>query len=273
MKNNRMLKNYTFAFTLLSLIGASSCQNEKDPEPAADCSLSTLELAVENIQTASGCEINDGSLTVTAVGGEGEVTFSIDDDAFQSSGTFSDLVAGTYTITAMEENGCKKSVEATVGLEGSDLAISSVSSADSGCKETQGELTVTATGDGSLMYKLNDGAFQASNIFSNLASGTYEVVVKDATNCEVSAQKKVLNGTSYDQQVKEIIMTNCAISGCHNGDNGASRNWTVFENVQNKADRIKEFTQSGFMPQGDGTLTQQEKDLIACWVDDGALNN
>jgi hypothetical protein len=79
---------------------------------------------------------------------------------------------------------------------------------------------------------------------------------------------------SYEMDIKPILETNCIKSGCHNGDNGADRNWSVFSNVQAKAQGIKAFTGSRIMPADNpDALTQQQINLIACWVDAGALNN
>ena len=69
-----------------------------------------------------------------------------------------------------------------------------------------------------------------------------------------------------------LLALKCAISGCHNGDNGASRNWTVKTNVLANASEIKSRTQSGDMPRT-GSLSEEQKALIACWVDDGGLDN
>ena len=76
---------------------------------------------------------------------------------------------------------------------------------------------------------------------------------------------------SYSDDIVPLLEANCIKSGCHDGLSGPP-NWGVYSNVKEKAAKIKEFTQDGTMP-ADGTLTQQEIDLIACWVDNGALNN
>lgn len=67
-----------------------------------------------------------------------------------------------------------------------------------------------------------------------------------------------------------IIQKDCAISGCHNGSQ-SPRLETNQEVIANAA-RIKSETQAGSMPRN-RTLSDQEIELIACWVDDGALNN
>ena len=49
--------------------------------------------------------------------------------------------------------------------------------------------------------------------------------------------------------------------------------FTVFSNIQSSASQIKSLTQSGAMPKNGSKLSQTQLDAIACWVDDGALNN
>jgi hypothetical protein len=77
---------------------------------------------------------------------------------------------------------------------------------------------------------------------------------------------------SFANQVKSIIDLNCAISGCHVAGTGR-QNFTSFAVIQANADGIKARTASGNMPRGGGSLTTEEKKLIADWVDQGAKNN
>ncbi len=85
-------------------------------------------------------------------------------------------------------------------------------------------------------------------------------------NCDVTT-------VTFSGTIKNIITTKCAITGCHDGDNGESRNWTVFANVQSNAANIKARTATGTDMPLTGSLTQEQIDQIACWVDQGALNN
>lgn len=48
----------------------------------------------------------NGSISVAASGGAAPYTYSLGGAAFQSTATFSNLNAGTYTITAKDANGC-----------------------------------------------------------------------------------------------------------------------------------------------------------------------
>jgi hypothetical protein len=82
---------------------------------------------------------------------------------------------------------------------------------------------------------------------------------------------------SFETQVKPIINTSCALTGCHNGSLGPDRNWTVFSAFQAKSANVKDrITRSpgapGHMP-AVGSLTSVQIQTIVCWVDQGAQDN
>ncbi len=70
-------------------------------------------------------------------------------------------------------NATKKSYPA---INGSDLSCAGSS---------DGEITITATGTPPLQYSKDNGfSYQASNIFSGLGAGTYNIKVKNGNLCE-----------------------------------------------------------------------------------------
>lgn len=83
---------------------------------------------------------------------------------------------------------------------------------------------------------------------------------------------------TFSEDIKPIIETKCAISGCHNGDMGAELNWTDFEQFHARASSglVKFRVTHRIMPPSEspaGPLTQEQINAIACWSDQGALNN
>ena len=77
---------------------------------------------------------------------------------------------------------------------------------------------------------------------------------------------------TYSQNVKPIIDSSCAISGCHIAGTGLP-SWETLSTVQAFADEIKRRTEIRDMPRGGGVLSIDEITTIACWVDGGALDN
>ena len=61
------------------------------------------------------CNGGFGTLVVTAAGGDGAYEYSLNGGAFQSvSMTYAGLLAGTYTITVRDGNGCVSTCAATL---------------------------------------------------------------------------------------------------------------------------------------------------------------
>ena len=79
---------------------------------------------------------------------------------------------------------------------------------------------------------------------------------------------------TFSTDVNPIIQNSCATStGCHgNGSTNGPGALTNFAQISNASTAIKSAVISGVMPQG-GSLSTQEKNTIACWVNSGAPNN
>ncbi len=107
-------------------------------------------------------------------------TYRYDDLHRLDRATYSNGIIITYSYDAL---GNRTSYVVTGACA---LATPSVSKQDATCGNTNGSLTVTATGNG-LQYSKDGTTFQPSNVFNNLAAGTYTITVKDAANCTATA--------------------------------------------------------------------------------------
>jgi len=180
------------------------------------------------------------------------------------------LFSFTYLIY-----GCDNS-EDDPGVDCTTVNITTqASTVDANCGSTDGEITVTASGGTEpYEFKLGTGSFQSSGTFSGLEPGNYEVEVRDENGCGTTTTVMIQSGVSFQSEIEAIINTNCAVSGCH--VSGTSRpDFTVFSNIQSRAGGIKSRTQAGTMPPASSgnSLSEEEIQKIACWVDDGAQNN
>lgn len=79
---------------------------------------------------------------------------------------------------------------------------------------------------------------------------------------------------SFSADIRPILNTNCQISPCH-GSNGGIPDWSTYETISANAAGIKSRTGNKTMPPAASgkSLTDEEIQKIADWVDDGALNN
>ncbi len=72
----------------------------------------------------------------------------------------------------------------------------------------------------------------------------------------------------FSSVIQPIIQTNCAIGSCHVPGTGLP-NFQDVNEIFKRAVEMKKRTRSRNMPQV-GSLSQEEIDLISCWVDSGA---
>lgn len=134
-------------------------------------------------ETNPGCDQNNGSITVAPSNGISPYLFSLNGGNLQSSGTFSGLGAGSYTIVVRDAAGCTASVFTTLTSPNApNLTITNQT--NPGCGQTNGSITATASGGVSpYQFSLGGTIYQTSPTFSGLAAGSYQVFVKDAANC------------------------------------------------------------------------------------------
>jgi SprB repeat len=264
-----------FSVLLVTLLFACT---SKDVDGPFDCSSINISVEVIALTNASACNSSDGSISVSASGGKAPYQFSINGGAFSDVTLFQNLGAGLYTIEAKDANECSGILNpsAQISIPSSSLTATATAIQDSNCINDNGSIAVTASGGTPpYTYKLGNSAFTESASFSNLASGSYVIVVRDNVGCSFSLNQQVNrgdSGISWSGEIQTIIATNCAVSGCHNGTQ--SPNLSSLAGVQANRENIKSRTANGNMPpSGRPDLTEEQVKKIACWVDDGARNN
>src|SRR5690606_19047078 len=171
----------------------------------------TASVSTTDASCSSG---SDGSITVAVGGGSPNYEYSLDGTTFQSNNIFEDLVAGNYTITVRDDNGCTVTAAATV--DAPDALVVNAVSTDATCHgSADGSITVTAQdGTPGYEYSLDGANFQSNNLFENLAAGTYTVTVRDVNGCiETSA----VSISEPDELVVTAVWTeltcNCSADG------------------------------------------------------------
>ncbi len=263
-------------FTTFSLIVLVSRCGSNDPQPV-DCASSNLQVSANNLIDAT-CGLENGSFQLTISGGNAPFEFSVAGSDFQpvQSGTTTveGVPSGNHILTVSDGANC--TVAVNLNISNVNSLVFSTELAAAGCQTSNGIITITASGGKEpYSYSLDGGAAQAENSFTGLTTGDYTALVTDDDGCQTSVTLSVLSGVSYNDVIVPIITAKCAISSaCHDGTNASPPDWTVLENVQNGAAKIKQRTSDGSMPPPNNTdPTPDEIQAIACWVDDGALDN
>ena len=134
--------------------------------------------------TPATCGANNGSLTVTAGGGSGGYQYDIG-GAQQASNNFTNLAAGTYTVTVTDANGCTETVNVTVNSSAGPAPFVDILNDLNCAGGPNGGVTIGVNGGtGPYTYTLNPpGTGQASNSFSGVPAGNHTVEVVDANGC------------------------------------------------------------------------------------------
>ena len=135
--------------------------------------------------TNAACGNSNGSISVTTTGGVMPVMYQLNTGVFQTSGVFSSLAAGGYTITAKDAIGCMNTVNVAVNNPGGPV-FTSVGSTNVSCHAgNDGTISLASTGGtGAIHYSINGGTtLQTNGNFSNLTAGLYFAMVKDAAGC------------------------------------------------------------------------------------------
>jgi gliding motility-associated-like protein len=130
----------------------------------------------------------NGSITITATGGNGAIQYSINGGGtWQNSNVFSNLGAGFYNVWVKDASGC------TVIYPGNSVILTQpqpisifINKVDASCNgSSTGRIDIFAGGgSGNIQFSVNGGTtYQPNSIFSNLPAGSYNIMVKDANNC------------------------------------------------------------------------------------------
>jgi hypothetical protein len=163
--------------------------------------------ATTTITNVSCYEGNNGSITVTATGGNPPYTYSKDGNNYVENNTFNNLVAKTYTTYVKDANGIVVSNVSTIVQPTTPLSISSFSSSLS-CQNVR-SITITATGGQAPYTYSKDGInYDSYNTFSDLDSGTYTMFAKDRNGC-VTTKSIPLDQPAYFYIVPSVTNVSC----------------------------------------------------------------
>jgi hypothetical protein len=145
-------------------------------------------LQVQNIvcppTSPLGSNVNGtGSLSVGAVSGIAPYLFSIDGVNFQPTGFFDSLVAGTYSVVIIDDNGCSITIDTNITAP-DPIQIQIQQLQQASCSANNGQVQIVATGGSAAYTFILDGNVQnSSGFFDQLAAGTYTLTVLDQNNC------------------------------------------------------------------------------------------
>lgn len=168
----------------VNLVGSPQLLPIPYPYPSA--------LALSNTGSNVICNNSStGAIDLDASGGYQPYEYSIDGITFQSSPTFPDLVAGTYTVYVRSNPNCVAT--ATRIIQNKPPLNINLDAQDVLCNdENNGSATVAPSGGNGPAFTVEWSTGATGTSVSNLAPGTYTVTVRDS--CRVAGNEMVENG-------------------------------------------------------------------------------
>lgn len=169
--------------------------------------------------TPSNCNGNTGAISLQAVASGDPLLYSINGgNQYQSTGTFTNLSAGSYPVLIQNTvTGCE--FDTTIVISTAPAPdITAVQLTPTACNTTNGQLTIQAvsTTPGTLLYSVNNGqTFNSANTFTGLGSGNYTIVVQNQlTGC---ISDTLITMTTQNGPILSGIQVNDALCVADNG--------------------------------------------------------
>ncbi len=179
----------TYTVTVTDDVGCAASTSVTITEPTV---FSAAITATTNVSCFGG---NNGSLTVTANGGVPAYTYLWTGGS--TSGTATGLVAGTYTVTVTDVNGCTAQATGIITQPTALTAAVTFSSNLTCFNSTNGQATVTASGGTTpYSYTWDGGSTPTSDANTGFSAGTFNVTVTDANLCTATASVTITQPTA-----------------------------------------------------------------------------
>ena len=215
----KSLENGNYDLTVNDSNGCSAVFNSITISSPAEIQLNINDLRNETCRTGG-----DGLISVSAVGGSGAFSYNWS-NGITNSNTIADLESGIYSVTVIDEFGCKKGVSNIEILEENEeipLNIYLVEELDCFGDEI-GEITAgTNQGILPLDFNWSNGTQNIGNFFtdtiSNLLAGTYNLTVTDALGCTGISEFIALDQSEMLSFNADIIGIGCLGQGGGNID-------------------------------------------------------
>ena len=128
----------------------------------------------------------NGTITITGSGGTTPYQYALNSGAFASSGAFTGLNAGSYTLHLLDANGCTR--DSTINLSQPAVLSATATKTNVTCYgASTGTAQVVASGGTSPYTYSWTGTAQTTAAVTGLTAGTYTVTVSDTKGCSAAA--------------------------------------------------------------------------------------
>ena len=128
------------------------------------------------------CGTNTGRINLL-VNGQG-ITVAFNGGQFGPLLQFPNLDAGTYPVSLQKDGACQIDTTIEVKRITDPKPQIEIITKNQLCTGNNGQIALRVSGTGTFTYRLNNGSFQASPVFSGLGPQTHKVTIRNANACE-----------------------------------------------------------------------------------------
>ena len=149
-------------------------------------------------KTNTSCGTSDGQVLLGAVtGGTAPFQYNFNGLGLSSTSIYTLLSASTYTLTIQDNNGCTFTAPNIVLTAGNGPSAIITTKINETCTLSNGQISLgNVTGGSSpYLYNFNGLGLTANIIYTNLAAGTYTLIVQDNNGCSYTATSIILTNT------------------------------------------------------------------------------
>ncbi|MGB0982835.1 MAG: choice-of-anchor L domain-containing protein [Saprospiraceae bacterium] len=159
---------------------------------------------------------NDGTATISVTGGLAPYTYNWNLAGAPNASMLTNLIAGTYTVTTTDGNGCFR-IDSMI-VEQPAQVITTTSTIAVSCNNGSDGSTAVAVTGGAMPYAFawSTTPVQNTNTATSLSAGKYYVTVTDANNCSY------LDSATITEPTPIILTTSMNPVSCFGGNNGGA---------------------------------------------------
>ncbi len=207
------------------------------------------------------CINNNGSVSITANGGTAPYHYLWSTTNNNTSDTISNRLAGTYSVTVIDTNGCFISGAYTLVTQYPVLSLVPTIT-NPICTSNNGSASITANGGTAPYHYLWSTANNnTADSISGRPAGTYSVTVTDTNGCVVSAAYTLVTQFPSISLTPSTTNTSCTNNGSASiTPNGGTAPYTYHWSNSS--------TNQGLVGIGSGTYTVTVTDHNGCFISD-----
>jgi len=220
---------------------------------------------VANItSTNSNCGQANGDACVSVTGGTGTLSYLWTSNPSFTNSCINAVVAGPYTVTITDANGCQVSGIALINDISGPSVVVTATTAVSCFGGNNGSATTNITGGVAPVTSLWSYLAQTTQNVNNLPAGLHSITVKDAAGCISTASVLITQPPLLTSAITSVSMVTC--SGSNNGTatmllNGGTQaytyNWLPGSQSSSVAVSMGPGTYTCFVTDANGCLTNK----------------